>query len=123
MQPYVQWAQPEDEAVLQWVHIEVVWAFHGGPQPTCRKGSTLNMLQSAGHADLDPGTLCKGLHALPRFDAVLAPARVQAQERGQECQRTQPPRACLGLWPGDERQPVQDEIRHLLATMMPFTAS
>ena len=42
---------------------------------------------------------------------------------GQECQRTQPLRARLGLRLGDERQPVQDEIRHLRTTMMPFTAS
>ena len=80
------------------------------------------MLRSAGHADLDPGALCKGLHALPRLDAVLAPARVQAQERGQERQRAQPRRARLGLRLGDERQPVQHIIRHLRIAVMPFTA-
>ena len=105
------------------MHTEVVWAFHGGPQPTCRKGATLDMLQSAGHADLDPGALCKGLHALPRLDAVLAPAHAQAQERSQERQRAQPRRARLGMRLGDERQPVQDEIRHLRTAVMPFIAS
>ena len=81
------------------------------------------MLQRAGRADLDPGALCKGLHALPRLDALLAPARGQAQERGQERQRAQPPRARLRLRLGDERQPVEHNIRHLRTAATPLTAS
>ena len=81
------------------------------------------MPRSAGHADLDPGALRKGLHAFPSLDAELFPARVQAHERGQERQRAQPPRACLRVRLGDERQPVQHIVRHLRTAMTPSNTS